>query len=74
MGLLLGANRLHTRLLFIADSAKLVQNTTNPIVSINPAGRFDCTSTDSTVKLPASFNGAIYTDGSYNTTVILILC
>ncbi len=66
---LLGANRLHSRLLFVADSAKLVQNTTNPIMSINPAGSIDCTSTDSTVRLPASFNGAIYTGGTFNVSL-----
>jgi hypothetical protein len=55
VALVLGANRTNTRLLFIADSTKLIQNATNPVVSINPTGRFDCTSTDSTTRLPAVF-------------------
>ncbi len=70
VALLLGANRINTRLLFIADSTKLIQNATNPIVSINPTGRFDCTSTDSTTRLPAVFNGALYTNGTYDITCI----
>ena len=63
IALLLGANRINTRLLFIADSTKLIQNASNPVVSINPTGRFDCTSTDSTTRLPAVFNGALFTNG-----------
>ncbi len=70
IALLLGADRLHERLLFVADSANLAQNTTNPIMSIHPAGSIDCTSTDGTVRLPASFNGAIYTSGLNNVTTI----
>ena len=70
IALLLGANRINTRLLFIADSTKLIQNATNPVVSINPTGRFDCTTTDSTTRLPAVFNGALFTNGTYNITCI----
>ena len=62
VALVLGANRVNSRVLFIADSAKLTQNTTNSVVSINPTGRFDCTSTDGSLRLPAVFNGAIYTN------------
>ena len=73
IALLLGANRINTRLLFIADSTKLIQNATNPVVSINPTGRFDCTSTDSTTRLPAVFNGALFTNGIYDITCISTL-
>jgi hypothetical protein len=70
IALLLGANRISSRLLFIADSAKLIQNTTNPIMSLSPTGRIDCTSTDSSVRLPAVFNGALFTNGTHNITCI----
>ncbi len=66
----LGANRLNTRLLFIADSTRMIQNTTNPVVSINPTGRFDCTSTDGSKRLPVVLNGAIFTNGTNNITCI----
>jgi hypothetical protein len=36
IALVLGANRTITRLLFIADCTKLIQNATNPVNSINP--------------------------------------
>ncbi len=68
--LLLCANRTDTRFLFIGDSTKLLQNTTNPIVSINPTGRFDCTSTDGSLRLPAVLNGALYINATYNITCI----
>jgi hypothetical protein len=70
IALSLGANRIHSRLLFIADSTKLIQNTTNPITSLSPTGHIDCTSTDSTVRLPAVFNGALFTNGARNITCI----
>ena len=73
IALLLGANRINTRLLFIGDSTKLTQNASNPVVSINPTGRFDCTSTDSTTRLPAVFNGALYTNEIYDITCISTL-
>ena len=69
IALLLGANRPNARILFVADSTKLAQNTTNPIMAINPAGRIDFTSTDSTVRLPASFNGSIFTGSSYEVSL-----
>ncbi len=68
VALLLGLNRLNSRCLFIGDSANLTQNTTNSI--INPTGRFDCTSTDGSLRLPAVFNGAIFTNTACNTTLI----
>ena len=68
--LLLGINRLNSRCLFIGDSAKLTQNVTNSVIALNPTGRFDCTSTDGAARLPAVFNGAIFTDATYNTTLI----
>jgi hypothetical protein len=71
--LLLGANRTNTRVLFIGDSTKLSQNATNAFVSINPTWRFDCTSTDSSIRLPAVFDGAIFTNATYNITCILSL-
>jgi hypothetical protein len=45
-------------------------STTNPITSISPTGHIDCTSTDSTVRLPAVFNGALFTNGTRNITCI----
>ncbi len=50
VALLLGTNRLNSRVLFIGDSAKLTQNATNSILVLNPSGRFDCTSTDGTTR------------------------
>ncbi len=41
-----GTDQVNNWVLLIGDSAKLIQNSTYPIVSINPTGRFDCTSTD----------------------------
>ncbi len=67
---MLGLNRLNCRCLFIGDGANLIQNTTNSIISLNPTGRFDCTSTDGSLRLPAVFNGAIFTNTTCNTTLI----
>ena len=70
VALLLGINRVNSRVLFIGDSTKLAQNATNPIIALQPnLGRFDCISTDSTTRLPASFNGAINTDGTFNVSL-----
>ena len=38
-------------------------------MAINPTGRIDFTSTDGSVRIPASFNGAIYTGSSYEVTL-----
>jgi hypothetical protein len=70
VALLLGLNRLNSRCLFIGDSVNLTQNATNSIISLNPTGRFDCTSTDGSLRLPAVFNGAIFTNATCNTTCI----
>jgi hypothetical protein len=67
---LFGFNRLHSRCLFIGDSANLTQNTTNSIISLNPAGRFECISTDGSLRLPAVLNGARFTNTTCNTTLI----
>ncbi len=60
VALVLGLNRLNSRCLFIGDSANWTQNATNSITSLNPTGRFDCTSTDGSSRLPAVLDGAIF--------------
>ena len=47
VALLFGLNRLNSRCssLFIGGSANSTQNSTNSVISLNPTGRFDCTST-----------------------------
>ena len=67
---MLGLNRLNSRCLFIGDSANLTQNSANSVISLNPTGRFDCTSTDGSLRLPAVFNSAMYTNTTYNTTFV----
>ncbi len=66
VALLFGLNRLNSRCLFIGGSANSTPNSTNSIISLNPTGRFDCTSTGGSLRLRAVFNGAMCTNTTYN--------
>ena len=68
VALLFGLNRLNSRCssLFIGGSANSTQNSTNSVISLNPTGRFDCTSTGGSLRLRAVFNGALCTHTTYN--------
>jgi hypothetical protein len=69
IALLLGVNRSGNRQLWIADSANLAVNTTNPVLRImNNA--IDCVATDGTTRLPLSFGGGALTFNSNGRPVL----
>ncbi len=57
---LLGINRTDNRKLWVADSAKLAINATNPVLRISN-NSIDCEATDGTTRLPLSFGGGALT-------------
>ena len=64
IALLLGVNRTDNRQLWIADTAKLTQNATNPTIRISSEGYIDCIATNGINLLPLTFSGsAIWLSG-----------
>ena len=64
----MGVNRVGNRQLWIADSATLIQNTTNQVLRLMTGG-IDCIATDGLTRLSMGINGAITVTTAGNVNV-----
>jgi len=61
---LLGVNRANNRNMWLADTAKLAVNATNPTLTLSPYGFIGSYATDGTTKLPLVLNNTNYFMGN----------
>ncbi len=61
---LLGVNRANNRNIWLADTAKLAVNTTNPTLTLSPYGFIGSYATDGATKLPLVLNNTNYFMGN----------
>ncbi len=69
VALLLGVNRTGNRQTWVADSANLAVNTTNPVFRISN-NSIDCVATNGTTRLPRSFGGGALTFNSIGRPIL----